>query len=490
MKILIQCGDHFENIKRIYSLAINLKEAGHTPIVMVYKNESEYFFISRGIDTISLNIKKTHYLTKLKYKYKNDNDYLGIPIDRVLDCDVRKNPHILSSTRKFNTRLNAIRYIKRVNEIVDEVSPDVICIWNGLTGLVANSLRLISDKRKLKCYFLERGLYKDSLFIDRSGVNGFSNLSSINQAGLGCSVEIKKIILKHRKVFIPLQVQSDTNIIYNSPFLTMREFILHIYELYSTLNIELIVRPHPEEVETDLNLPNLPGITYTTENSVDYWIENTDATITINSTVGLESIIKDKPTFSFGRSIYSNKKASIDVKSGSEIVNYFKKGNYTSVSGKHLLNYIEDNHIITQDQKCSVFNTISSDSTFTVNEHFKLFNHIKILPSEYEKQRRNILLNVKSNITGKSKIHIYTDISHNDSLNLTYRKLNEPINIEYIQRQLRELLERSVDKNNISISRTKKNSVNAINIYLSKKPKINTHNKWDVVVDKYFNVII
>ena len=231
MKILIQCGDHFENIKRIYSLAINLKEAGHTPIVMVYKNESEYFFISRGIDTISLNIKKTHYLTKLKYKYKNDNDYLGIPIDRVLDCDVRKNPHILSSTRKFNTRLNAIRYIKRVSEIVDEVSPDVICIWNGLTGLVANSLRLISDKRKLKCYFLERGLYKDSLFIDRSGVNGFSNLSSINQAGLGCSVEIKKIILKHRKVFIPLQVQSDTNIIYNSPFLTMREFILHIYEL-------------------------------------------------------------------------------------------------------------------------------------------------------------------------------------------------------------------------------------------------------------------
>ena len=191
MKILIQCGDHFENIKRIYSLAINLKEAGHTPIVMVYKNESEYFFISRGIDTISLNIKKTHYLTKLKYKYKNDNDYLGIPIDRVLDCDVRKNPHILSSTRKFNTRLNAIRYIKRVSEIVDEVSPDVICIWNGLTGLVANSLRLISDKRKLKCYFLERGLYKDSLFIDRSGVNGFSNLSSINQAGLGCTTAVQ-----------------------------------------------------------------------------------------------------------------------------------------------------------------------------------------------------------------------------------------------------------------------------------------------------------
>lgn len=490
MKVLIQCGDHYENIKRIFSLAKNLKEIGYTPIVMVYKNEAEYYFISRGIDTISLNIKKTHFLTKFRFKYKHENNYLGIPIDRVLDCDVRKNPYILSSTRKFNTRLNAIRYIKRVNEIIDEVSPDVICIWNGLTGLVANSLRLISNKRNIKCYFLERGLYKDSLFIDRSGVNGFSNLSSINQAGIGCSVVTKKIKTKHRKVFIPLQVQSDTNIIYNSPFLTMREFVLNIYDLYSALNIELVVRPHPEEVENNLNLPNLPGITYTTENSVDYWIENTDATITINSTVGLESIIKDKPTFSFGRSIYSNKKASIDVKSGSEIVNYFKKGNYASVSGKDLLNYIETNHIITKDKRCNVFNSISTDSTLTKNGCFEIFNHIKTQPLEYEKQKINTLLNIKKMVTRKSKFHVYTDISHLDSLNLTYRKLNEPINIEYIQRQIRELLERSVDKNNISISRTKKNSVDAINIYLSKKPKIKASDKWDIIVDKYFNVII
>jgi len=270
----------------------------------------------------------------------------------------------------------------------------------------------------------------------------------------------------------------------------MREFILNVYELYSSLNIELVVRPHPEEVEKDLNLPILPGITYTTENSVDYWIENTDATITINSTVGLESIIKDKPTFSFGRAIYSNKKASIDVKSGNQIVYYFKKGNYTSISGEHLLNYIESNHIITKDKRCNVFNSISSDAPIIKNENPRFFNYKKIQPSEYEKQKTNILLNIKNKITNKSKIHIYTDVSHLDSLNLTYRKLNEPINVEYLQRQLRELLERSVDKKNITISRTKKVSADAINIYLSKEHKVKANDKWDVIVDKYFNVII
>ncbi|WP_113739299.1 hypothetical protein [Aeromonas veronii] len=490
MKVLIQCGDHYENIKRIYSLAKNLKIAGCKPIVLVYSETSEIFFLSKGIDAISLNMKKIKLISKLKIKIYKVEHHNNISLADVLDCDIKKNPSIYSAKRKHGTKLNAIKHLNRIDEIIRYVSPDAICIWNGFTGLVANSLRLIAEKRQISCFFLERGLYKDSLFIDQQGVNGFSYLSSINSNDIGLSTKRKEIKLVNRKVFVPLQVQSDTNIIYNSPFLSMRDFILNIYDIYTCLGVEIIVRPHPEEVHNDLNLPTLPGVIYTSDNTVDYWIDHTDATITINSTVGLESIIRGKPTFAFGRSIYSGKIASIDVKSGIDIVNVIKNNFFETISGAELLEYIEQHHILTKEKTCSTFNKILSAPPQYVLNLNESYNHLNISPLEYSKRCNLLFANLAKKVTRKSKVHIYTDLSHSDTLNLTYRKTSESITVEYIRKGLSEFLNRKLDPKNIVISRTEGYIDDGINVFISKSSKVKNLKHWDVVIDRYFNIIL
>ena len=98
---------------------------------------------------------------------------------------------------------------------------------------------------------------------------------------------------KHLNIFFPLQVQLDTNIILYCKFRTMRETFLDIYSALNSQGSSFLIRPHPEETpDTLVNIPRFDNVEVSSEKSLDHWLDWSDLVVTINSTVGLEALIK------------------------------------------------------------------------------------------------------------------------------------------------------------------------------------------------------
>lgn len=325
------------------TLAMGLKEAGHSPMILLYSNAKGRYFENNGIQTISLDANET-------------KDILdkGVTIDSALEDGIKYNDVMIAEARRRpmvgwpGQRAKTIRDIHRIHKtlanIIETTKPEKIIIWNGFTGYVANILRLICEQRKIQRAFLERGLLKGSLFIDRSGVNGASSLNALTPSivdNFSLSDEdtsfVKQLFnitpqttdnvtpKKNLNIFFPLQVQLDTNIILYCKYRTMRETFLDIYSALNSQGSSFLIRPHPEETsDTLVNIPRFDNVSVSNEKSLDHWLDWSDLVVTINSTVGLEALIKGKQVISLGQSIYSSAGLTNDLneKNLSAGVNY------------------------------------------------------------------------------------------------------------------------------------------------------------------------
>lgn len=323
MNILIQCGDHLENQHRIITLAATLKGFGCSPIVLMYSKEKGRFFENFGIRTIAL---EDHISTAPVEKGTTVDSFLeeGIKYNDVLQPEQQRRPRVGWPGQRTRTISDIHRNYGAIKSIIDTCKPAQIVVWNGFTGYVANILRLIANNRNIPSAFLERGLIKNSLFIDRKGVNGASSLSDVTPEFIDSLVltpeetqNVTDLFNLHppqpetpsslqRKVFFPLQVQLDTNIIMYSPYKSMREVFFQIYDKLNSHESQFLVRPHPEELpETLPNMPRYENVKTTNKETLEHWIDWSDVVVTINSTVGLEALIRGKKVISLGDSIYS-----------------------------------------------------------------------------------------------------------------------------------------------------------------------------------------
>jgi len=136
--------------------------------------------------------------------------------------------------------------------------------------------------------------------------------------------------LSNQYFFVPLQTHNDFQILQHSGYGSIEKFIIEVLEsfaLYAKKRIYLMFKHHPIDrgrknyknfildqayilgiekrviIVHDLHLPTC--------------LEHAKGTITINSTVGLSSVLKDTPTITLGRAIYNiegltNKNISLD----------------------------------------------------------------------------------------------------------------------------------------------------------------------------------
>ncbi|NRD72375.1 hypothetical protein HQQ94_03775 [Shewanella sp. VB17] len=325
VNIIIQSGDHLENKKRILPVALQLKSQGYNPIVLVYKSKEETFFLHHGIDSVSLENYRHKNRIKLfiqRNVVKKNPDilsYNGVSFNDVFSVELQRGRRLNDHAKK-----SIIYHIQILSFIIEDIDPITIFIWNGYTGFCANTLRNICQLKTIKSFYMERSLLKSGVFFDSEGVNGFSSLC--NEVTKSELVQYNGSEQKHIKIkgklnltknyfsskwnkilFLPLQVQSDTNIIlFSHNVKTMRELVLTILNSIPNDTL-LVIRHHPEEVEQQLNLPLANNILYSNDESLNYWISVSDLVVTINSTVGFEALISGRPVLTFGKSIYSGK---------------------------------------------------------------------------------------------------------------------------------------------------------------------------------------
>lgn len=399
---------------RIFPLALLLKEKGHIPVVLLYSEKAGNLFISNGICTEYLDtISKccTNQFTDLTDAFVKSE---------LLNVEGLRRPEILWPSAISKTIRSVKKTWNLINIIINKHKPDRVCIWNGYTGFVANCLRVIAQRKQIGAAYLERGLLRNSLFIDSQGTNGASRISKkiYDIPDEDGSITIAKKLFElpdfwtpnkssgREVVFVPMQVQHDTNILLYSKYRSMREFFLEVYNELNNDNRVFIVRPHPEEQQQyPLNIPRFDNVIVDAHDLLDNQIEKADIVVTINSTVGLQALIKGKSVIANGDGIFrqldclstfSDIRKTADIKEVNKLLAALVKYNLV----------FEDNP----------FNDIVLSNQLDIDADGKnTFSRAPKLPFPTR--------NVK----------ILIDFCFGVRLNLTYRKSSEKISLQYIE---------------------------------------------------------
>ncbi|MCX2779823.1 capsular polysaccharide export protein, LipB/KpsS family [Microbulbifer thermotolerans] len=246
--------------------------------------------------------------------------FYAVPANKTLKRLFDNNPDKNTLNKIQEYKCSHYQYILKL------FKPDEIIIWNGLMDYQKGFIRLAkkyNPQQKFK--FLEAGWLpqKGHYYQDPKGVNAASSIAEYTPRKLSRkeTQDVEKWKQNYRKqhgdhnicnkgyYFIPLQIESDTNITLFSPFQTMRSFLEWVLK-NSDSRIPLIVRPHPLDRNGQEHLSKLSArIKIDTSTPLQKLIAESKAVIGINSTVLLESLVYEKPTIALGRGIFQSSKA-------------------------------------------------------------------------------------------------------------------------------------------------------------------------------------
>ncbi|NPA11418.1 MAG: capsular biosynthesis protein [Epsilonproteobacteria bacterium] len=205
--------------------------------------------------------------------------------------------------------------------VIEKYRPDILGIWNG----VKYPQFMINEFDVKKIYF-ENGFLPNTTQADCKGVNALNSIprekefyEKLNYYQKPLPKEliprppVKKlqgdeIDLKREYVFIPLQVNYDSQIIYFSPYIkSMQEFFELINDIADEFDFDFIFKAHPSDRVTDyesLIKKAKKNVLFATNQTQDL-IKNAKAVITINSSVGIESLLFNKRVITLGEAFYN-----------------------------------------------------------------------------------------------------------------------------------------------------------------------------------------
>lgn len=241
---------------------------------------------------------------------------------------------------------------------------DLICVWNG-TLIPLAAAALVAKKLARRTLFFENGYLPGTTTVDPAGVNNCSSLvgktrdfyerQTIDQSRLANSYrrspeirelkskwyqklltrkkvgEPEKIVLPKQFVFLPLQVHDDTQILLHSKLRTMEQFLdfvipaVEIYNEQHGANLHVVVKEHPSDfgrvdysgLKAKYNRAQVAFLRFFPTPTL---IEKAAGVITINSSVGIEALLKHKPVITLGRAFYNVSGLVHHVQSPQELI--------------------------------------------------------------------------------------------------------------------------------------------------------------------------
>ncbi len=221
--------------------------------------------------------------------------------------------------------------------ILEKFEPDYVFCWNGSSaGDLTTSA--IAHARGAKMVYSEQGWFPQAttLYFDMAGCNG--KCGTKNRHYPKISPEEARRFLERRKmyiesigqsnrypvdafrimppdlskpVFLPLQDERDLNIVQDSPFRTMDEFVEVVSHRWP--NLHFIVRPHPKYPNPKLRKYSNITLDNPKKPMFDTLAE-CGLVIGINSTTLLESALLGYTVLSFGESLATGTGLLVDVR--------------------------------------------------------------------------------------------------------------------------------------------------------------------------------
>ena len=144
-------------------------------------------------------------------------------------------------------------------------------------------------------------------------VSGFDAIKlELAKAGtkLGQSKQILKKLPKNEYVLVALQTPGDT-VIQKYSNMSVNDLISKISDISANLDIKFLLKPHPNTVRNRKIMPHLVWKSIFKKNlkifmgDISEAIKNSSGVIVLNSGVGFEALIYNKPVFTFAEADYS-----------------------------------------------------------------------------------------------------------------------------------------------------------------------------------------
>jgi capsular polysaccharide export protein len=208
------------------------------------------------------------------------------------------------------------------------IQPAWLALWSGVMwnqSLAIEAARLVGSR----FIFLENGLLPDTTTADPAGVNfansmprhaafyralpaaaPVSHAALVPRSARAGKTSAAPVQLPARYVFVPFQVDVDRQVLLYSPW------IAHMRQLYDVLcavadalppGMMFVVKEHPSSAKDygALHALHPDRILFANANDTQQLIENAQAVITINSTVGIEALLFGKPVITLGQAFYN-----------------------------------------------------------------------------------------------------------------------------------------------------------------------------------------
>lgn len=201
-------------------------------------------------------------IDKLNY---NENEYQNWKKEYL---KIKSSNFILPQSKKRNKLLALVSIFISYIGILGGISVQNFCLWSKL--------------KELNLFKTNNILLKSNNNIDIKNLRGY--------------------------IFVPLQVENDTQVIINSK-VSLKTLIDYAVNYAKKEKLKVLIKPHPAERNNKIleyiNSLVKDNIIVTNYNTVEL-IQNARTVITINSTVGLEALILNKSVIFLGDTFYKN----------------------------------------------------------------------------------------------------------------------------------------------------------------------------------------
>lgn len=307
---------------KIFKLNQSLLKIYSKVLFLSNDEETAKFFLKRGLNILSIeaNIWKFKTSNILDYSDLVPNNINKNIFNELIKLFFYKNQKFLNyfSENNNDPYTQSFLFQEFYFQLINELEITHTLILNGLS-LASFNLAIVSYKKNLNISFWENGLFPNSLFINKSGVNAFAMfneskkitpLKSKSFSSIEKLLEGEFDVYKNNKnVLITLQVENDSNLKLFSPFSSNIDFLFFISNNFCSPFFDLFkftIRKHPKnKIKIDSLTKKIKNLKESKNSSFIKDLNSSDILITVNSTTGFEAIQSKKFFISFGNSSYS-----------------------------------------------------------------------------------------------------------------------------------------------------------------------------------------
>lgn len=278
-----------------------------------------------------MGIPKLSAIKYFKDAFRVDfNDVVKAQLKRKQARNIIWNSYIIKKGYTLSLILfERLRYAKYL-ALLNNVDPEYVVLWNG-NKLPNITVAMAAKALGINQFYYENGLLPGTSSLDPRGINFNASLSRDPSFYLSfdphnslkfsepalipradhrkrCSFDFEKV--PERYIFAPFQVPHDTQLASFSPWVdSMDMFYDVVVEAVKSLNdpsLKVVFKEHPSWHKHYSHLYSKDSVAiFANGNNTSDLIKCAEAVITINSTVGLEALLFNKPVLTLGQACYN-----------------------------------------------------------------------------------------------------------------------------------------------------------------------------------------